>query len=260
MRPPSPSTPLRQPTARLVIIGNEVLSGKVQDANSPFLLRRLRQLGLRCTGVVVVPDTESIIAEAVLHSSESADWVFTSGGVGPTHDDVTMASVALAFGLPVEEHAEMADFLRSHPKHGGSEERMRMAQLPAGATIDLSGSFPQVRVRNVWVFPGVPQLLRAKFDLVAPQLGGVPMHCSGVYCSLRESAVALRLEAVVSTWPQVEVGSYPQWRSEGYRLLITLESLDREVLRPALAQLLESIESEAVLEVAEDFHPEDGAK
>ena len=86
------------------------------------------------------------------------------------------------------------------------------------------------------------------------------MHCSGVYCSLRESAVALRLEAVVSTWPQVEVGSYPQWRSEGYRLLITLESLDREVLRPALAQLLESIESEAVLEVAEDFHPEDGAK
>lgn len=257
---PSPDLVVHQPTARLVIIGNEVLSGKVEDANGPFLLRRLRQLGLRCTGVVVVPDIEQTIADAVRGASEKADWVFTSGGVGPTHDDVTMASIALGFGLPVTEHPEVASFLRSHPKHGASEERMRMAQLPVGAEVDLSGSFPQVRVRNVWVFPGVPQLLRSKFELVAPQLGGVPMHCSGVYCTLRESAVAQRLEAIVEAWPEVEVGSYPQWRSEGYRLLVTLESLDREALERARAQLIGSLEPECMLEIVLDFRPEDGAK
>ncbi len=208
----------------------------------------------------MVPDTEQIIADAVRVASEEADWVFTSGGVGPTHDDVTMASIALAFGVPVTEHPVVASFLRSHPKHGASEERMRMALLPAGAEVDLSGSFPQVRVRNVWVFPGVPQLLRSKFDVVAPQLGGVPMHCSGVYCSLRESAVARRLEAIVTACPAVEVGSYPQWRDEGYRLLITLESLDRDAVSLARTQLLESLEPECTLAIVLDFRPEDGAK
>ena len=257
---PTPDLAVRQPTARLVIIGNEVLSGKVEDANSPFLLRRLRQLGLCCTGVVVVPDIEQTIASAVRTASEAADWVFTTGGVGPTHDDITMASIASAFGVPVTEHPAVATFLRSHAKHGASEERMRMAQLPAGAEVDLSGSFPQVRFRNVWVFPGVPKLLRLKFDLVAPLLGGVPMHCSAVYCTLRESAVARRLETIVGAWPEVEVGSYPQWRDEGYRLLITLESLDRAAVGSARTQLLESLEPECRLDVVLDYRPEDGAK
>jgi len=243
-----------------VIIGNEVLSGKVEDANSPFLLRRLRQLGLRCTGVVVVPDIEQIIADAVQSAASEADWVFTSGGVGPTHDDVTMASIALAFGVPVTEHPAVASFLRSHPKHGASKERMRMAQLPHGAEVDLSGSFPQVRVRNVWIFPGVPQLLRSKFELVAPQLGGIPTHCSGVYCNLRESAVAERLELIVNAWPEVEVGSYPQWLADGYRLLITLEGMDRNAVSLARTQLVDSLGPECTLDIVEDFRPEDGAK
>jgi molybdenum cofactor synthesis domain-containing protein len=247
----------RQPTARLIIIGNEVLSGKVQDANSPFLLRRLRQLGVHCTGLIVVPDEEAVIAEAIREASGNVDWVFTTGGVGPTHDDVTMKSVALAFGLPLEEHPEVAAFLRSHPKHGDSPERLRMAQLPAGAEVDLSGPFPQVRVGNVWVFPGVPKLLKSKFELVAPQLGGIPMYCSGIYCTLRESAIALRLEAVVAAWPGVEIGSYPQWLDTGYRVLITLESLDPGALGHARTQLLESLEPEVVIEVVEDYRPED---
>jgi len=205
---------------------------------------------------VVVPDEESIIADAVHNAAESADWVFTTGGVGPTHDDVTMKSVAMAFGLPVEEHPAVAAFLRSHRRHGGSPERLRMAQLPAGADVDLEGPFPQVRVRNVWIFPGVPRLLRSKFELIAPKLGGVPMHCSGLYSHLRESDIALRLEEVVREWPNVEVGSYPQWLESGYRVLITLESLEQSAVDAALAQLVDSFDPSEVIQVVESFHPE----
>jgi molybdenum cofactor synthesis domain-containing protein len=247
----------RQPTAHIVIIGNEVLSGKVRDANGPYLLQRLRQLGLRCTALSVVPDVEETIAATVRGASAAVDWVFTTGGVGPTHDDVTMKSVALAFDLPLEEHETFAAFLRSHPTRGDNPERLRMAQVPAGAHVDLSGVFPQVRVNNVWIFPGVPKLLQRKFELVAPLLDGVPMHCSAVYSSLSESDIALRLEAVVDAWPQVEVGSYPQWLESGYRVLITLESLEQSSLQGARKQLVESLATEELIEVVESYSPGD---
>jgi len=247
----------RQPTAHIVIIGNEVLSGKVRDANGPYLLQRLRQLGLRCTALSVIPDVEETIAATIRDAADAVDWVFTTGGVGPTHDDVTMKSVAMAFDLPLEEHETFAAFLRSHPTRGSSPERLRMAQVPAGAHVDLSGVFPQVRVRNVWIFPGVPKLLQRKFELVAPLLGGMPMSCSAVYSSLSESDIARRLEAVVETWPRVELGSYPQWLDSGYRVLITLESLDEDALRGARNQLVDSLAEEELIEVLERYHPED---
>lgn len=246
-----------QPTARLVIIGNEVLSGKVQDENTPFLLRRLRQLGVRCTGVVVVPDEEELIAAAVRTAAEAADWVFTSGGVGPTHDDVTMKSLAMAFDVPLEEHELVANFIKSHPRYEASPERMRMAQLPQGAEVDLSGPFPQVRIRNVWVFPGVPRLLQGKFELIAPELGGVRAHCSGIYSPLRESEIAGRLEAIVAAHPGIEVGSYPQWRDEGYRVLVTLEGLSPAEVALATSELVELLGEDQVLSVVEDYRPED---
>ena len=248
-----------QPVARIVIIGNEVLSGKVRDANTPFLLKRLRQLGVRCAGVEVVPDEPEVIAAAVRVAATNADWVFTSGGVGPTHDDVTMQSIALAFDVPVEENPDMAAFLRSHPTRGAQPERLRMAQLPQGASVDLSGRFPQVRMRNVWIFPGVPRLLQNKFERVATQLGGVPMHCSGVYSSLSESELARRLEAIVAAHPTVEVGSYPQWLDSGYRVLLTLESLDPSSLASARRDLVDSLGPASVLDVVEDYRPEDQA-
>ena len=229
----------------------------MRDLNTPFLLRRLRQLGLRCSEVAIVPDDVDRIADAVREAAAQADWVFTSGGVGPTHDDVTMQSIAMAFDVPLEEHEVMSSFLKNHSRHGSSPERMRMALLPQGAEVDERGPFPQVRMRNVWIFPGVPRLLQKKFELVAPGLGGRRAHCTALYSPLRESQLATRLEAIVDRYPGLELGSYPQWRDDGYRVLVTLEGLDAEEVRAARDGLVALLGDENVLETIDSYRPED---
>ena len=225
--------PSPRPTARVIVIGNEILRGGVVDTNGPFLLRRLAELGVRCTGLVTVPDEVDAIAGAVREASEGADLVFTSGGIGPTHDDCTMVGVARAFGVEVVEDPELARVITEKWEGPATPARLRMARVPEGADLLPGRWFPQVRVRNVYVLPGVPGLLRRKFDALAAGLA-VPVPARASLKTLQgETSLVPHLDAVAAAFPEVDIGSYPTWETDEYRVQITFEA-------DTLAQVLEA--------------------
>jgi len=233
------------PSAVAVIIGNEILSGKFQDENSPWLAVRCRELGIDLVRVHVIPDDIEVIAETVAASSALADLVFTTGGVGPTHDDMTMEGVARAFGVPLVQHPELEQALRSRMGDRLTSAALRMAEVPEGAVLWRSDGmrFPQVVMRNVVIFPGVPRLLRMKFDHIATRLGGgARVLGAQLVTRAAETDIAAALAAAQSSHPRVDIGSYPQFDRKPYTVTITLDSRDaaaleacRKALRTALA-------------------------
>lgn len=223
---------MKAPTAALVIIGDEILTGKVADANTPFLARRLYELGVDLRRVEVVPDEVDEIARAVRAASEGFDFVLTSGGVGPTHDDVTMAGVAKAFGGSVIRHSYLENQLSHH--YQGQEltaARARLAEIPDGAQLLIRkpGLFPQVVVQNVYILPGVPEILREKFEAVSDLFQGIPFRLVRLRLEGDETDAAPVLNRAVRLHPQVRIGSYPYREPAGdpeWRILLTLESRD----------------------------------
>jgi len=244
-------------SVRLVIIGNEVLSGKVADANTPYLLGRLRQIGAVCTGVVMVPDTVPVVAQAVAEAAAAADWVITTGGVGPTHDDITMEAIAAGFGVAAVEHPELLELIGAHIGSTLTEHQRRLARVPEGSELIPSGSFPTVRFRNVFILPGVPALVRAKFEVVEPELAGARLPCAAVRTTLRETELAPYLEKTLEDAPFADIGSYPRREREGWRVLLTVEAPTQQELDEALAALLARLPPDSVVTVLPDFHPED---
>jgi len=242
-----------RPSARIVVIGNELLSGKIQDSNSPWLMRRLRALGVACSGVVVVPDTIPEISAAVRSASAGADFVFTSGGVGPTHDDVTMAGVAAAFDVPLEEHPIIRAFLDDRWKGAKAPARLRMAQVPRGTEVLDSQSFPVVRCRNVYIFPGVPRLFRGRFATIEHLFVGTPLVCSALVTSQGESELAPLLEEVLESFAEVEIGSYPRWQSGRWEVLLTLEGVSAQRVSDALEALVSKVDPERLFTVHEEY-------
>lgn len=242
-------------TARLIIIGDEILTGKVVDVNGPWLLRRLRKLGVPCTGLVVIPDDVPTIAAAVGEASGAADVVFTTGGVGPTHDDCTMKGVARAFDLPLEEHPALLELIASWGAL--TETRRRMAMLPAGSEVFPGHRFPQVRCRNVWVLPGVPEMMRSKFGAIESQLRGAPVACAALRTTLRETELAAHLEATCAAFPEVAVGSYPRWDDPECRVLVTIEGRNGDEVARALQDLAARIDPSKVKELISSYRPEE---
>ncbi len=226
-------------TAAVIVIGNEVLTGKVDEANARHLIHELRDAGVDLVRVVVVRDELDVIAEEVARASARCDHVFTSGGVGGTHDDVTMPAVAAAFGVGLVEQPVLAGLLRGRYGDRANVHVMRMAQVPEGA--ELVGEdelrYPVVRVRNVYVLPGVPEFLRAKFAYLKPRLGGQPVRCETLYVSVGEEEIAAELEAAQGRFPGVEIGSYPRFDTPDYRVKITLEGRAPEQLEAAVQGL-----------------------
>lgn len=249
---------LARATARLVIIGDEILSGKVQDANSPWLLRRLRRRGVACTGVAVVADRIEDVAVAV-RAATSADHVFTSGGVGPTHDDITMAGVAAAFGRPLVRHPELAAFLEARWHEGPAGPRARMSLVPEGSSVEHLGHFPQVRVENVWIFPGVPRLFRDRWEAVAERFGGARPVCAAVHTQQSEGEISALLEEIVADFSGVDVGSYPRWDDPDVKVLVTLEADDGARVRAAADALIAKLDPQRLGRVDRDYRPEDDA-
>lgn len=228
------------PTAGVVIIGNEILSGKFADENTPWLVRRLRELGCDLLRVAVIPDTLEDIAAEVATQSRRFDWVFTTGGVGPTHDDVTFAGIAQAFGLRLHHHPELEAILRAKLGVGCNEAALRMAEVPEGSELWWDGGviYPLVVTRNVCIFPGVPSLLKLKFDRVAHRFAGTPLSVRRLHTPNQESVIADRLTEAAGRWPSVAIGSYPRLDEEPMRVIVTLESRDESALAAAAAFLL----------------------
>ncbi|HTO06032.1 MAG TPA: molybdopterin-binding protein [Myxococcota bacterium] len=240
-------------TAGIVIIGNEILTGKIQDENTPYLLRELRRNGVDVPRVHVIPDVIEDIARDVRAFSAAYDYVLTSGGVGPTHDDLTMDGVAAAFDVPLVVNEEMLGMLRGALR--GKEpnaSHLKMCMLPAGASLITSKDlwFPLVQMRNVFVFPGIPRLLQMKFESARELFKGSPVYLHRVYMSLIESDIAEDLNAVVAEFQSVAFGSYPRTSAEvDYMTLLTLESRDRELAERAAAALVKRMPPGSVVRV-----------
>ena len=216
------------PTAGVVIIGNEILSGKFADENTPWLVHRLRALGCDLMRVSVIPDDLAEIAAEVAAQSARFDWVFTTGGVGPTHDDLTFAGIARAFGLPLHHHPELTAILRARLGAGCNEAALRMAEVPEGSDLWWDGGviYPLVVTRNVCIFPGVPSLLKLKFDKVAHRFAGTPLSTRRLQTLQQESVIAACLDEAAGRWPGVAIGSYPRMDEVPMRVIVTLESRD----------------------------------
>jgi molybdenum cofactor synthesis domain-containing protein len=239
------------PTAAILVIGNEVLSGKVTDTNSPYLCRELRVLGVDVQRILTIPDDVELIAREVRALSAGYDLVFTSGGIGPTHDDLTMDGVALAFGVPLERNQSMVDRVERYQNKPANESQVKMAMVPAGAQLVDSGDlwFPVVIVKNVHIFPGIPELLRKKFESIRERFHGVPVLLKNVFVKRRESEIAHSLNALVAEFPELMLGSYPKIGEEMFHVLLTLESRDAGYLQRALDSLLARLPADAIYKV-----------
>jgi len=239
------------PSAGILIIGNEILSGKVVDTNSPYLCRELRSLGVDVERLLTIPDEIQTIASEVKVMADAYDFVFTSGGIGPTHDDLTIEGVAGAFGLPVETNESIVERIRRAIGGEPNASQLKMAQIPAGAMLLDSGDlwFPLVVVKNIYIFPGVPELLRKKFESSRERFRGVPFVLKRVYVKQRESDLAEELRELLVEFPELLLGSYPRIREESFQVLLTLESRDAGYVQRALDALLARLPQSAIHKV-----------
>jgi molybdenum cofactor synthesis domain-containing protein len=232
------------PTAAALVIGNEILSGKVQDTNSRDLALLLRRLGVRLETIVVIPDDRPQIAEKVRHLSKCHDWLFTSGGVGPTHDDVTIEAVSDAFGVRAVTDEATAELIRRHYGARCTDGHLRMALVPDGANLDVIESvrWPTVRMRNTFVLPGIPEVFRMKLAVVEAVIGRHrPFVSHAVYTKMDEGDLKPLLDAVVARFPAVDVGSYPTWTDTRFRTKLTFDSLDEDAVVAAKAAFLAAL-------------------
>ncbi len=244
---------MRAPSAALVVVGNEVLSGQVKDENGPWLAGRLHQLGVELRSIQTVRDRVEEIVEAVRRDRPRVGWVLTSGGVGPTHDDVTVAAVAEALGRPIVRDARLVAIYQAiHRRLRGGEmpeAGLRMAEVPEGTELLGDPAFPTLVCDGVVMLPGVPRFLRHQFDAFAPALGGEPFHLACVFLSALEDQIAPALTAVAAAHPAVEIGSYPQFDDADHSVKLTVESRDRAAVLGALEALLVVLPASAVLRV-----------
>lgn len=245
------SAPRVVETAAALLIGNELLSGKVRDANLERLGRTLHELGVRLARVLVVPDEREVIARELRELSEAYDVVFTSGGMGPTHDDVTIAAAAQAFGWPVVNEPRLEELLRRLYGDRCTEAHLRMARIPSGACLaGDANEWPAVVVRNVWILPGLPEVFAEKLAIVRTWIHGPRPFCSrAVLAATEEPELVSLLDAVVSAHPDVEVGSYPKWFDPEYKTRITFDAPDPDAVRRALEHFSSLLPSGALVRV-----------
>ena len=234
-------------TACVLVIGNEILSGRTQDANLGYIAKGLNDVGVRLSEARVIPDLPQAIIAALNEVRLRYDYVFTTGGIGPTHDDITAECVARAFGVPLVLDPEAARILESLYRPGElNEARLRMARIPEGAALvqnPISGA-PGFRMENVFVLAGVPQIMRAMFDGVAGSLrGGRPMLSRTVTSGLAEGALADALAAIQRRFSEIDIGSYPWYRRGAFGTSLVLRGTDVDRLRLAAAEVVAMVKN-----------------
>lgn len=231
-------------TAAVLIIGNEILSGRTQDSNLAYLATKLNEYGIQIREARVVPDTEEAIVEAVNALRVRYDYVFTTGGIGPTHDDITAECVARAFGVPLVENAEIAEVLRRRPAPPDvMAVRMRMALVPEGGGLVRNPHGPHgFHIDNVYVLAGIPQVMQAMVDALEGQLRrGFTVRSRSVTAHLMESQIARQLTEIQSRFPHVDLGSYPFYRKDAYGTTLVMRGGDEGELEQMLSQVRAAI-------------------
>lgn len=232
--------------AGLIVIGNEILTGRTQDTNTQWIAERLLSHGIVLSEVRIISDHEENIVHAVNALRERLDYVFTTGGIGPTHDDITAESVAKAFDLPFIRNEDAYKMLIEH--YGGEEHvneaRAKMAMMPEGIRLILNpvSGAPGFNVENVFVMAGVPRIMHGMMDHVMEMITpGKPVLSSTVTCPLQESEVAQDLKGLQDEFPNVEIGSYPHYRGGILGLSLVLRATDEDLLMKATERLVEII-------------------
>ncbi len=228
-------------TACLIIVGNEILSGRTQDTNLAWLAKALNEAGIRMGEARVIPDREAVIVETVNTCRRQFTYVFTTGGIGPTHDDITTACIAKAFGVPVERNKEAEAILE---KHYGREQlndaRLKMADIPKGATLIYNpvSAAPGFRLENVFVLAGVPRIMQAMFDGLKSQLKGGRKTLSKTLSSyITEGVIADSLSKIQSNNPLTEIGSYPFIRQGKLGVSLVVRAGDEALLDAACREV-----------------------
>jgi FAD synthetase len=238
-------------TAGILLVGNEILSGKIEDANAAYLCRELRVLGVDVRRITVIPDEVDVIAREVLAASGEFDIVFTSGGVGPTHDDVTIEGVARAMKTRVVRHPALVATMERHYGDRVTEAHLKMADVPEGAElVPTEGRrFPTIVVRNVYILPGVPEIFRQKFEAIRDRFRDDPIHLKSVFVRIGEGTLTAYLNELLERFPALMLGSYPEFSNPDYRVKVTLESRDRAYVDEALAEFLRRLPGDAIVRV-----------
>ena len=238
-------------TAGIIIIGDEILSGKIHDLNSQFMVKELRLHGIDLRRISVIPDDVHEIANEVKKFSERFDYVFTAGGIGPTHDDVTIVGIAKAFNVKLILNDSIKKFL--HKRYGRklTPEQLKMAEVPEGAELikDETIAFPLLIFKNIYILPGIPVFLEKKFFVIEKLFHEQPFLLKKVYVKEYEPAIAPRLNEIVKNHKDVKIGSYPVVGNKDYYVMVTLESLDGKNLNSALDDLLQKIPKKKIVKV-----------
>lgn len=231
-------------TAALLIIGNEILSGRTKDANLPHIAEVLNSVGVRLKEARVVPDIEDEIIAAVNALRAKFDYVFTTGGIGPTHDDITADCIAKAFGQPLIQNPEALRRLQVRYQEVGielTEARLRMANTPEQASLidNPISTAPGFRVENVFVMAGVPKIMQAMLDNIKGELkGGLPVQSRSVLCNLGEGTIAAGLGDIQLRYPEVDIGSYPRFSGDSnFRVTLVARHSDIELLDKVIADI-----------------------
>ena len=234
-------------TACLIIIGNEILSGRTQDKNLSWLSQRLNEVGVRMVHMRVIPDVEQIIVDTINEVRVQYDYIFTTGGIGPTHDDITSACIAKAFGVKFGRNAEAEARLRVYYKPEDiNEARLRMADIPEGAELidNPVSTAPGFRLGNVYVLAGVPRIMQAMVDGILHTFkGGAPVISETLSFWLPEGVIAEGVTAIQAKFPEVEIGSYPMIKDERLATSLVLRSDNAELLAAAKAETITFIDS-----------------
>ena len=234
------------PTACLLIIGDEILSGRTQDANLKFIGNRMAEMGIRLLEARVVPDDPDAIVEALNMCRVRYTYIFTTGGIGPTHDDITTACVAKAFGRNVVRNPEAVKTLMAYYGERANDARLKMTEVPDGPSVELINNritaAPGYRIENVYVLAGIPNIAQAMFEAIAPTLkSGDPLHSSHVDAFVRESEIAAELSKIQSNYPHVSIGSYPSLREDKFCTSVVARSTDQTAINAALGEVADAM-------------------
>jgi len=239
-------------TAAALIIGNELLTGKIQEGNLAFLGAELFRLGITLRRVLMCQDDVDVIAADLDALRAQHDLVFTSGGVGPTHDDVTLVAIAKAFGRALVRAPEIERLIRDYHGPRTTADHLRMADVPEGARLLANEEvrWPTVVIENVYVFPGVPEIFRLKFPVVRAELSaGARFYSRAVYTRCDEGEIASALAAVALRYPQTFVGSYPRFRDPDHSLKLTVDGADQAVVERALDEIVAFLPPDKIVRV-----------
>ena len=236
---------MSNPTAAMLVIGDEILSGRTRDANMHYLAGALTKHGIALKEVRIVSDDRQAIIDGINALRAAYDTVVTSGGIGPTHDDITAEAIAAAFGKPIDVRADARAILEAHYKASGAElneARLRMARIPEGATLidNPISAAPGFTLENVHVMAGVPVIFQAMVASVLPTLtGGAPLLSQSIRVDRGEGEIAAQLSALADEFPALSLGSYPFQRDGAFGVNVVVRGSDAAMIDAAMARLAE---------------------